>query len=144
MTSPASSGRWYRSTAARQENGRAVNAKPTAFVYIETEGNRQLPYQTAQSISGILTGRESDLTPGSITVMDRRGTRYFDSGNPAIGDASRDRAREEDLVKEILDKLDWVKGVRVQVKVSSPAEPAVSPSGSAQCGTPTGAPRADR
>ena len=58
--------------------------------------------------------------------MDRRGFRYFDSGNLAIGDASRDRAREEDLVKEILDKLDWVKGVRVQVKVSSPAEPAAA------------------
>jgi flagellar M-ring protein FliF len=105
-----------------------VSTKPTAFVYIETEGNRQLPYHTAQSITEILTGWESDLTPGSITVMDRRGTRYFESGNLAIGDASRDRAREEDLGKEILDKLDWVKGVRVHVKVSSPAEPAVSPS----------------
>jgi flagellar M-ring protein FliF len=105
-----------------------ANANPKAFVYIETEGNRQLPYQTAQSISGILTGYVPDLAPGSITVMDRRGNRYLDSGNPAIGDASRDRAREEDLVKEILDKLDWIKGVRVQVKVSSPrtAEPAAA------------------
>jgi flagellar M-ring protein FliF len=105
-----------------------TNTKPTAFVYIETEGKRRLPYQTAQSIPAILTGWESDLTPGSITVMDRRGFPYFVSGNLAVGDASRDRAREEDLGKEILDKLDWVKGVRVQVKVSSPAEPAVSPS----------------
>ncbi len=105
-----------------------ANAKPTAFVYVETEGNRQLSYQTAQSISGILTGYVPDLTPGSITVMDRHGARYLDSGNPAIGDASRDRAREEDLVKEILDKLDWIKGVRVQVKVNSPrmAEPAAA------------------
>ena len=61
--------------------------------------------------------------------MDRRGYRYFDSGNLAVGDASRDRAREEELVKEILDKLDWVKGVRVQVKVSSPAEPALALAG---------------
>ena len=108
-----------------------ANAKPTAFVYIETEGNRQLSYQTAQSISGILTGWVPDLTPGSITVMDRHGDRYLDSGNPAIGDASRDRAREEDLVKEILDKLDWIKGVRVQVKVNSPrmAEPAAAMAG---------------
>ena len=58
--------------------------------------------------------------------MDRHGFRYFDSGNLAIGDASRDKAREEDLVKEILDRLDWIKGVRVQVKVSSPAGPAAA------------------
>jgi flagellar M-ring protein FliF len=108
-----------------------ANAKPTAFVYVETEGNRQLPYQTAQSISGIVTGYVPDLTPGSITVMDRHGNRYLDSGNPAIGDASRDRAREEDLVKEIVDKLYWIKGVRVQVKVNSPrmVEPAAALAG---------------
>jgi flagellar M-ring protein FliF len=106
-----------------------ANAKPTAFVYIETEGNRQLPYQTAQSIPFFLTGCVPDLTSGSITVMDRRGFRYYDSGNLAIGDASRNRAREEDLVKEIEDKLDWIKGVRVQVKVNAPtvAEPAPTP-----------------
>ena len=74
-----------------------TNAKPTAFVYIETEGNRQLPYQTAQAISGILTGNVRDLTPGSITVMDRHGVRYLDSGNPAIGVASRDRRGKKTL-----------------------------------------------
>ena len=103
-----------------------TGAKPTAFVYIETEGNRKLPGQTQQAIIGILTGNVRNLTPETITVMDRHGVRYLDSGNPAIGVASRDRAREEDLVKEILDKLDWIKGVQVQVKVNSPpiAEPA--------------------
>ena len=97
-----------------------ASANPKAFVYIETEGNRQLPYQTAQSISGYLTGYVPDLAPGSITVMDRRGFRYFDSGNLAVGDNSRNRAREEELGDEILEKLDWIKGVRVQVKVISP------------------------
>ena len=119
---------WSLVSIDRQKTSKWSRAteKPKAFVYIETEGNRQLPYQTAQSIPAILTGCVSDLMPGSITVMDRRGFRYFDSGNLAIGDASRDRAREEDLVKEILDNLDWVKGVRVQVKVSSPAEPVAA------------------
>ena len=54
-----------------------ASAKPTAFVYIETEGNRQLPYQTAQSIPAILTGCVPDLTPGSITVMDRHAVPVF-------------------------------------------------------------------
>jgi hypothetical protein len=94
--------------------------KPTAFVYIETEGKRQLPSQTVQSIPAILTGCEPELTPGSITVMDRRGVRYFDSGNLAVGDNSRNRAREEELCDEILEKLEWIKGARVQVKLTTP------------------------
>ncbi len=103
------------------------SAKPTAFVYIETEGNRQLSYQTTQAISGILTGKVPDLAPTSITVLDRHGVRYLDSGNPLISDASRDRAREENLVERIKDKLDWIKGVRVQVKVNSPPIAGPSP-----------------
>jgi hypothetical protein len=99
---------------------RHSNAKPTAFVYIETEGNRKLPYQTVQSIPGILAGYEPELTPGSISLMDRRGTRYLDPGDPALGDTSRNRAREEKLSEEILEKLDWIKGVRVYVQVSGP------------------------
>ena len=90
--------------------------KPSAFVYIETKGNR-LPYQSIQAIPGILTGCEPELTPASITVMDTRGTKYFDAGNLAVGDNSRDRAREDELAEEILEKLDWIKGVRVQVRL---------------------------
>jgi hypothetical protein len=96
------------------------SSKPTAFVYIETEGKRQLPSQTIQSIPAILSGYEPELTPGSITVMDRRGVRYLDSGNLAVGDNARNRAREDELSNEILEKLDWIKGVRVQVKLISP------------------------
>ena len=85
--------------------------------------------ERVQSIPAILTGYEPGLTPGSITVMDTRGRKYFESGNLAVGDDSRNRAREEELVREILDKLDWIKGVRVQVKVptSVAVEPAAAP-----------------
>jgi len=113
--------------------GRAAS-KPTAFVYIETEGNRKLPYQTVQSIPGILAGYEPDLTPGSIRVIDKRGNKYLDPGDPALGDSSRNRAREEELSEEIVEKLDWIKGVRVQVQVIGPrAVPAAMarPGGSA-------------
>ena len=113
-----------RQTIIEMAPGRARSRRPSFTSRPREIGNYRIrPHSRSPAI---LTGCVSDLTPGSITVMDRRGFRYFDSGNLAIGDASRDRAREEDLVKEILDKLDWVKGVRVQVKVSSPAEPAVS------------------
>lgn len=99
--------------------GRPV-AKASAFVYIETEGNRRLPYQTIQAIPNFVSRYESSVTPASITVVDRNGTIYFDAGNMAVGDQSRNRAREEELAKDIQDALDWIKGVRVQVQVTSP------------------------
>jgi flagellar M-ring protein FliF len=105
--------------------------KSSAFVYIETDGGRPLPPRTVQSIPAILAGCVPDLTPASITVMDRRGNRYFDSGNPALADSSRHHAREAEISEEILEKLDWIKGVRVQVQVvpPRPAGPAVAPAG---------------
>ncbi len=60
----------------------------------------------------------------AITVMDRRGHRYLDPSNPSLGDISRDRAREEELSEKILEKLDWIKGVRVLVQVSAPQHAA--------------------
>ena len=96
------------------------NPKPTAFVYVETEGDRPLPYRTIQAIPAILAANIRDLAPESITVMDRRGHRYLDPGNPSLGDNSRNRAREEEIAEEIVEKLDWIKGVRVQVKLITP------------------------
>ena len=69
-----------------------------------------------QGILSVLNGMVPGLA-GSITVMDRRGIRYVDPGNPALGDHSRNRAREEEITEQILEKLDWIKGVRVQVQV---------------------------
>jgi len=100
--------------------------KPSAFVYIETDGNRKLSDKTVQSISEILAGYVPDLTPGSIRVMDRRGNKYLDPGDPGLGDSSRNRAREEELSEEIVEKLDWIKGVRVQVQVIGPRAPVAA------------------
>jgi hypothetical protein len=102
------------------------HVKPTAFVYIETDGNRLLPYQTVQSIPAILAGFDPEVTPGSITVMDHRGHRYFDAGDPALGASARNRAREEELNEEIAEKLDWINGVRVHVQVTSGRAPATT------------------
>jgi flagellar M-ring protein FliF len=116
--------------------------KHSAFVYIETEDDRPLPYQTVQSIPVILTGSDPELTLASIKVIDRRGVRYFDPDNPGIGDKSRNEARERELGEEIVERLDWIKGVRVQVKLYSPrtADPAASISSSAKVSRPSVAP----
>ena len=55
-------------------------------------GGPSLPSRTVQTIPVILIGYEPDLTPGSITVMDRRGKKYLEPGNPALGDNSRNRS----------------------------------------------------
>jgi hypothetical protein len=54
--------------------------------------------------------------------MDQRGHKYLDAGNPALSAISHSRAREEELSQEILEKLDWIKGVRVSVQL--PLSPA--------------------
>ncbi len=96
------------------------SAKPSAFVYVETDKGRAVPSRSVQAILGFLDGMVPGLESGSITVMDHRGMRYLDPGNPALGDHSRNRAREEEISEEILEKLDWIKGVRVQVQVITP------------------------
>ena len=92
-------------------------ARPSAFVRLETEGDRQLPFRTVQSITTILTGYEPGLTADAVTVLDRRGHKYLDAGNPTLSILSHNRAREEELSQEILEQLDWIKGVRVSVQL---------------------------
>jgi flagellar M-ring protein FliF len=106
------------------------NTKPSAFVYVETDGGHALPSRSVQAILTVLDGNIPGLAPESITVMDHRGLRYLDPGNPALGDHSRNRAREEEITEQILEKLDWIKGVCVQVQVLSPhADELVAMSG---------------
>ena len=95
-------------------------SKPSAFVRLETEGDRQLPFRTVQVITTILTGYEPGLTADAVTVLDRRGHKYLDAGNPALSVLSHNRAREEELSQEILEQLDWIKGVRVSVQLPEP------------------------
>jgi hypothetical protein len=102
--------------------------KPSAFVYIESVGDRQLPPQTIQSISVILTGFERELSLNSITVMDRRGHIYLDSASPALSDASRTRAKEEELTQTILCSLHWINGVRVFVQLGKRPPSQTAPS----------------
>ena len=97
-----------------------TSAKPSALVYVETERGLAVPSRSVQAILALLGGMVPGLETGSITLMDKRGMRYLDPGNPALRDHSWNRAREEEITEEILEKLDWIKGVRVQVQVISP------------------------
>jgi flagellar biosynthesis/type III secretory pathway M-ring protein FliF/YscJ len=107
----------------RAELARHSRAKPSAFVYLETEPDRPLPSRTVQTIPAIVMSNEPELSHDAITVMDRRGRRYLDPHNPALGDQSRDRAREEEIRAEILEKLGWIKGVQVWVELIDRRDP---------------------
>ena len=101
--------------------------KPSAFVRLETEGDRQLPFRTVQALTTILTGYEPGLSADAVTVVDRRGHKYLDAGNPALSALSHNRAREEELSQEILEQLDWIGGVRVSVQLSETVSPGLDP-----------------
>jgi flagellar biosynthesis/type III secretory pathway M-ring protein FliF/YscJ len=102
----------------------------TAFVWLQTERNREIGSKTVQSIQTILKGYEPDLKHDAVTVVDQKGHHYLDAGNPALGVISLTRAREEELSQEILDELDWIKGVSVTVQLplaSARVEPPAPP-----------------
>lgn len=111
----------------KQRGALRPTTKPTAFVSLQTEDGRELPFSVIDSITSILTGNEAGLTSEAITVMDRGGRKYLDAGNPALSALSTNRAREEDVSRQILEKLDWIAGVRVSVQLTThaptPAEP---------------------
>jgi hypothetical protein len=121
----------------RPATGYRMVSKPSAFVYLETERDRQLPSRTVQAITTILRGYEPELDLHAITVMDRRGHRYLDPSNPSLGEISRNRAREEELSEKILEKLDWIKGVRVLVQVTTPQRVERATEHNGDRGTPT-------
>ncbi len=108
----------------RPSGGGRPTSTPTAsaFVYLQTERNREIGSKTVQSIQTILRGYEPDLKHDAVTVVDQKGRHYLDAGNPALVATSRTRAREEELGQNILEKLDWIKGVSVAVQL--PLDPA--------------------
>jgi flagellar M-ring protein FliF len=116
--------------------GTGPGARPTAFVYLETDGGREISHKTVQSIQNLVVGKESDLKSDAVTVFDQKGRHYLVAGEPKYSTISATRAHEEELGQRILEEIDWIDGVRVTVQlVPAPtAAPAPLPALSA---TPT-------
>jgi len=99
-----------------------ANTRPTAFVWLETDGGREISHKTVQSIQNLMVGNEPDLKPDAVTVFDQKGRHYLVAGDPKYSTISATRAREEDLAQRLLEQIDWVEGVRVTVQlVAAPA-----------------------
>ena len=114
--------RWPRPNGPRHLRG-----KPSAFITLETEPNRPLPFRTQQAIPTILISNEPELNLESITVIDRKGNCYFDPRNPSLTSLSLDQAREEDLRKKILEKLYYIKEVHVWVRLTTRQDATPAP-----------------
>jgi hypothetical protein len=103
--------------------------KVSAFVSVETRDDAKLSYRTVKMIQQIIVNNVNELAPNDVTLMDRKKARtYLDAKNTVLETDSRDRAREEELRQEIIERLDWIKGIRVSVHVEEqPRAEAVAP-----------------
>src|SRR5262249_13011253 len=107
--------------------GTGPGARPTAFVWLETDGGRKISHKTVQSIQNLIVGKEPELRPDSVTVFDSKGRHYLVAGDPKYSRISATRAREEELGQKILEEIDWIDGVRVTVQIVSAPTSAPSP-----------------
>jgi flagellar biosynthesis/type III secretory pathway M-ring protein FliF/YscJ len=101
----------------------------SAFVSIETEGDRRISPRTLQLIQELISSYAPDVKHDAVSVFDRTGYHYLDAKDPAVGALARSRAREEELREEIAHELDCIKGVEVSVHLApgALAAPIVPP-----------------
>ncbi len=104
---------------------RNARIRTSAFVLLESEGDRPLPSNAIRAIPSILLANEPELAENAITVMDRKGRPYLDPANPGLGKETLDRVQMEELRDRILDRLNGIRGV--QVFVDPPEHTAPSP-----------------
>lgn len=112
----------------RSRGGLRAGWNVSGFVYLETVRDRGLSYDTIQSIQTFLVGAVPDLKPDAISLVDDNGRPYLAVGNPRLRAISLTRARENELVDQLAEQLDWITGVRVRVRIETPEPvPAETP-----------------
>jgi flagellar M-ring protein FliF len=100
----------------------------SAFVSIELDSERELSDTTIEKIRSLIASYEPDVKHDAVSVFDQTGRGYLDARDPALNAQSKNRARQEILRQEILERLDWLKGVQVSVQlIPGPAIPAPTP-----------------
>jgi type III secretory pathway lipoprotein EscJ len=107
--------------------GTGPGARSTAFIWLETDGGREISHKTVQSIQNLVIGKEPDLKSDAVTVFDQKGRHYLVAGEPKYSTISATRAREEDLGQRILEEIDWIDGVRVTVQLVPAPAPTAAP-----------------
>ena len=103
-------------------------------VFVKARGGRRLRLGTIDKIRNFLK-LVPDLEPDAVTLVDSDGNRYLTANEPDVTARSLARARQEELSQDIASTLDWIKGVRVVVRLdpapvvepARPPAPAVEP-----------------
>ncbi len=100
----------------------------SAFVSLELDSDRKLSDTTIEKIRSMIASAEPDVKHDAVSVFDQTGRRYLDAQDPGLNALSKNRARQEELRQEILERLEWLKGVQVSVQlVPGPAIPPPTP-----------------
>ena len=118
------SGAWVEINRPPRRLGQRTPPGATAFVYLEAEGDRDISPSTVQNIVGLVSSFDPDVGQEAVSIYDRKAQHYAVAHDPAATAQTRDRAREEELGREIAGRLDWIKGVQVSVRLVALSVPA--------------------
>lgn len=111
----------------------------TAFVWLETRDDREIGPKTVQNIQHIIVGNEPAIKPDAVSIQDSK-HQYLDPRDPALNESARIRAREEEIREELLEQIDWIKGVRVTVQLVPAPAPTPAPAATSPSPPPQSAP----
>ncbi len=92
-------------------------------VYVTTQNKRSLSGETVQAIQAFSRLMIPELKPTAVNLVDRQGREYLSSKNPTAEVMSLTKAREEKLSDGIAEKLDFIPGVKVTVRIDPPPAP---------------------
>jgi len=113
-------------------------AVPSAVVWLETEGGRELSSREAERIQSLIAGFAPDVPKDAVSVLDSKLNNYADAHDPSVGIRARTRDRQNDFRQKILEELSWVKGLQVTVQVAPAPAPLSATPGPTSAAPPSG------
>ena len=117
------------SVQVHRDRGRGLDRrdKVAAFVYLETEGGRELGHRAVKGIARFLAGAVPDLGPEAITVVDATGREYLVAGDPSLEERVQAHAQEETWRDRIAEGLSHIPGLGVSVLLEAVPIPPPAP-----------------
>jgi len=111
----------------KDRRGLGPRERVSAYVYLVTEGGRELGHRAIKGIQRFLTGGVPDLKAEGITVVDETGREYLAAGNSSLEERMQAHAQEEEWRDRISDGLRHIPGLGVSVLLEAVAAPPPPP-----------------